>query len=285
MILVLASGCLSQQTTPSPTPTVQPTQTRPHFELATFMYGLQTKGKIRIGVLDNAAPFSARDAAGKYAGFEPDLGRELARAIFGPRQDIDSVIEWVSVDTSTAVAALTSAQADAVLARLGASDERATVIDQSDAYFVTGERILIRSNNDEIKDLTDLDTKTVCVLEGTRVADHVDEANAFARTLPLDTYASCLGALQQGQVDAIAADEPTLWSLVQKDANTKLVGRPLTTERYAIGSKKNASGDRQGFLPFLNAWLGSLVHDGTWARLYAQDIAPLSHETRTSPAP
>src|SRR5919201_184874 len=226
VMLVLVSGCLPQQTTPSPTPTVQPTQTRPRFELATFMYALQTKGKIRIGVLDNAAPFSARDAGGKYAGFEPDLGRELARAIFGPRQDMDSVIEWVSVDTST-----------------------------------------------------------VCVLEGTAVADHVDEANAFARTLPLDTYASCLGALQQGQVDAIAPDEPTLWSLVKKDANTKLVGRPLTVERYAIGSKKNASGDRQGFLPFLNAWLGGLVRDGTWARLYAQDIAPLSHETRTSPGP
>ena len=249
------------------------------------MYALQTRGKIRIGVLDGAAPFSARDAGGAYIGFEPDLGRELARAIFGPRQDIDSVIEWISVDPTTAVSALTSAQADAVLARLAVTDDRGAAIDQSDPYLVSGERVLIRSNNDEIKDLPDLDTKTVCVLEGTAVAAHVEDANAFARTLGLDSYAACLGALQQGQVDAIAADEPTLWSLAQKDPNTKLVARPLTVERYAIGSKKSASGDRQGFVPFLNTWLAGIVRDGTWGRLYAKDVAPVSHETRTSPTP
>lgn len=247
------------------------------------MYTLQTKGKIRIGVLDNAAPFSARDASGRYVGFEPDLGRELARAIFGARQDIDAVIEWVPVDSSTAIASLTNGQADAVLARLAASAEGAAAVDQSDPYFTTGERILVRSNNDEIKDLPDLDTKTVCVLSGTPVADHVEDANAFARTLPLDSYAACVGALQQGQADAIGADELTLWTLQQKDPNTKIVGRPVTVERYAVASKKSASGDRQGFAPFLNTWLAALVRDGTWARLYAQHVAPLSHETRTSP--
>jgi len=125
------------------------------------MYALQTKGKITIGALDNAAPFSSRDASGRYSGFEPDLSRELAKAIFGPRQDIDTVIEWISVDPGSAVTALTSLQADVIIARLPITDERAALIDLSDTYFVTGEHILISSSNDEIKDLADLDTKTV----------------------------------------------------------------------------------------------------------------------------
>jgi hypothetical protein len=29
--------------------------------------------------------------------------------------------------------------------------------------------------------------------------------------------------------------------------------------------------------------LGGAIKDGTWARLYAQHIAPLSKETKTSP--
>ena len=246
------------------------------------MYALQTKGKIRIGALDNAAPFSTRDASGKYSGFEADLGRELAKAIFGPRQDIDTFIEWISVDPSTAVAALTSLQADVVIARLSINDERAAVIDLTETYFITGERILISASNDEIKDLADLDTKTVCVQSGSGVDTHVDEANGAARTLALDTYASCLGALQQGQVDAIAADEATLWRLMAQDSTTKIVGRAILEQRYAIGTKKNAS-DRQGFLPFLNTWLGGTIRDGTWGRLYAQHIAPLSKDTKTSP--
>jgi polar amino acid transport system substrate-binding protein len=281
-IAVVLVACLPQAT-PEPTPTApSPTPARPRFELATYMYALQTKGKIRIGVLDKAAPFSSRDSAGHYAGFEPDLARELARAIFGPRQDIDTAIEWVSVDGDTAGTALTSPQADAVLARLPVTDDRAAAIDLSDTYFNGGERILVRSNNDDIKDLADLDAKTVCVQIGSGVDAHVEAANDSARTLALDTYAACLGALQRGQVDAIGADELILWGLATGDPNTKIVGRPVLAERYAIGVKKNTA-DRQGFLPFLNTWLAGVISDGTWGRLYARHIAPLSKETKTGP--
>jgi glutamate transport system substrate-binding protein len=283
MTAILLAAC-SPEVSPAPSATPTPTATvaRPRFELATYMYALQTKGKIRIGTLDNEAPFSTRDPSGKYSGFEPDLGRELAKAIFGPRPDIDTVIEWVSVDPSTAVSALTSLQADVVVARIPITDERAAVIDLTDTYFITGERIVISASNDEIKDLADLDTKTVCVQNGSGVDAHVDDANGAARTLALDTYSSCLGALRQGQVDAIAADEVTLWRLMAQDSKTKIVGHPLLEERYGIGTKKNAS-DRQGFLPFLNTWLGVVIRDGTWGRLYTQHIAPLSKETKTSP--
>jgi ABC-type amino acid transport substrate-binding protein len=247
------------------------------------MYELQTKGKIRIGALDHVAPLSSRDASGRYSGFEPDLGRELARAIFGPRQDIDTVIEWISVDPSTAVAAITSQQADVVIARVPITDERAAVIDMSESYFVTGERILVRSTNDEITDIADLDTKTVCVQNGSGVDAHVLDANDSARTLALDTYSSCVGALQKGQVDAIGADELTLWGIVRQDPDTKIVGRPLLEQRYGIGMMLNTSHRRQGFLPFLNTWLAGAIRDGTWGRLYAQHITPLSKENKTSP--
>jgi glutamate transport system substrate-binding protein len=286
LIAILLVGCTPQPAQETPTPTVLPTAARPRFELATYMYALQTRSKIRIAVLDKAVPFAVHDSSGLRTGFEIDLGRELANAIFGPQQDPSSVIEWVSVDRTTAVSALTSAQADVTIARLAPPEGGAgpdMPVDLGDPYLVTGERILVKSSDDEIKDLPDLDTKTVCVQRDTAVGEHVLEASAFARTLSLDTYASCLGALREGQVDAIGADEAILWNLMKIEPNTKLVGRYVTTERYSIGVKKNAAGDRQGFLPFLNTWLAGAIRDGTWARLYAQDIKPYSGETKTSP--
>ena len=246
------------------------------------MYALQAKGKIRIGALDRDLPLAARDPSGSYSGFEVDLARELAKAVFGPQRDIDSVIEWVSVDRSTAVSALTSQQADVVIARLTATEERTAVIDLTDPYFVTGERIVVSSTTDELKELGDLDTRTVCSQRGSGVADHVDAANPAARTLELDTYASCVGALKAGQVDGLGADEALLWTLMRENPDTRLVGGSLTTERYAIGVKKDTS-DRQGFLPFLNTWLAALIRDGTWGRLYSQHITPVSRESRASP--
>jgi len=61
VILIPLVACFPESTpapsaTPTPTPTA--TSTHPRFELATYMYALQTKGKITIGALDNAAPFS-----------------------------------------------------------------------------------------------------------------------------------------------------------------------------------------------------------------------------------
>ncbi len=286
LIAILLAGCIPQPAQEAPTPTARPTSARPRFELATYMYALQTRSKIRIGVLDKDMPFAVHDSSGLRTGFEIDLGGELAKAIFGPQQDLTSVIDWISVDRTTAVSALTSAQADVTIARLAPPEAGAgpdLPVDLSDPYFVTGERILVKSSDDAIKDLPDLDTKTVCVQRDTAVGEHVIEASAFARTLSLDTYASCLGALREGQVDAIGADEAILWNLVKLDPNTKLVGRYVTTERYSIGVKKNAAGDRQGFLPFVNAWLAGAIRDGTWARLYAQDIKPYSGETKTTP--
>jgi hypothetical protein len=56
----------------------------------------------------------------------------------------------------------------------------------------------------------------------------------------------------------------------------------LVAERYAVGTKKNAA-DRQGFVPFLNRFIADVIGDGTWGRLYAQHITPLSQDTKTSP--
>jgi ABC-type amino acid transport substrate-binding protein len=249
------------------------------------MYALQTKKKIRIAVLDDAPPLSFREPNGTYSGFEADLGRELAKAIFGPQPNEDMVIEWISVDRTTAIASLTSAQADLAIAHLMASADRPSSVDLSDPYLVTGERILVRSSNDDIKEIPDLDSKTVCVVQGTAVGDDVQDANAYAKTLALDSYASCLGALQRGQVDAIGADEQVCWQLMKEDPGTKLVGRYLTTERYAIGVKKSVANDREGFSAFMNAWLAELIRDGTWARLYGLDITPFSKEPKTSPLP
>ena len=281
--MVALVACFPQSSPePTATPSPAPTSARPRFELASYMYALQTRNKIRIATLDADPPFAVRSSSGTHTGFEIDLGRELAKAIFGPQQNIDSVIEWISVDRTTGVSALTSLQADVTIARLVSTEQGAAAVDLTDLYFVTGERILVRANEDEIKDLPNLDTKTVCVQSGSGVADHVDTANPSSRTLELDTYTSCVAALKAGQVDAVAAHEVLLWSFMRDSPDTKLVGAPLVTERYAIGVKKN-NADRNAFLPFLNTWLAGVIRDGTWGRLYAQHIAPLSKETKAAP--
>ena len=206
LVLVIATtvGCL-----PEAAPEPQPGATtigipRPRFELATYMYALQTRSKIRIGVLDNAPPFSSREPRWTLRGFEPDLGRALAQSIFGLQPNIDTFIEWVSVDQATGATALTSQQATWSRAACRDTGPRA-VIDVSDPYFVTGERLLVQSANSEIDDLDAWTPKTVCVQSGSGVDDRVDDATAPHGPSPSTHTLHVSARWQRGQVDAIGA--------------------------------------------------------------------------------
>ena len=288
-VLVVAAltftGCFFQQATPSPTPsptpTAAPTTTRPRFELSTYQYALQTKGKIRIAVRDDTPPLSSRSGTG-YQGFGPDLGREIARAIWGPAEDPDSHIEWISVDASTQVAALTSNQADITIAALVIADPQNKVIDLSDVYLRTGQRLLVKKTNDQIKDLSDVASgeQTVCAIKNSPAVDNIRTiTNNGVKILGLDTLEFCMQALASGAADAITADELTLMTLAFKEPTVKIVVKPFSDVRLGIGIKKTAAGDRTGFLEFVNTALLKIVADRTWAKIYAKDLAPFSGDT------
>ncbi len=287
--LALVTGaCLGTSApTPSPAPSASPSPTlaRPSFAPSTYMATLQTRGKIHIGTRDGNAPFSQKDpASGAWQGFDVDIGHELARAIFGPQGDPDAEIEYVPVTSATRIPSLLEDRVDVVIQTLVVTDERKQQIDVSDPYFVTGQRLLIRISDETIRDVGDLGEKTVCVQRGSPAEKTIRTATAGrARILLLDGYPACLQALQQGAADAISTDETILFGLVKQDPATRIVGKPLTEESYAIGVKKDQSGDRAGFVAFLDGWLAGVIADRTWQRLYEKDITPVSNDDRRSP--
>ena len=256
----------------------------PKFELATFMYGLQAKGKIRIGTQEDNPPFSVKSpTTTKWEGFDVDMGRELAKGIFGATEDPDKFIEWVPVTSQTRIPTLTDGKADVIIKTFTITAERKTQIDFSDVYFQTGQRILVKKTNDAIKEVADLNGKTFCAQRATTSEQNVLKAAPQAKFFPAGSYPECLLALNQGSIDAVSTDETILFGLVKQDPNTKIVGKYFSEEPYGIGIKKDSSGDRNGFVPFLNTWVGKLISDGTWGKLYEKHITPVSGEKKTRP--
>ena len=292
MLVALVAGCQQiVEPSRSPSPTASPTPSRPRFELATYQFALQTKGKIRVAIRSNALPLSGQPTSGntigKAQGFEPDLAREIAKAIFGAADDPDSHIDWISVDDSTRVAALTSAQADISIAAIAITDETRKTIDLSDPYLTLGERLLVKRSNDQIKEIADVATgeQTVCAVKDSKGETELNKVtNDRVKILELSTFEFCMQALSSGAADAVVSDEAALLGAVAKQPNDlKLAAKAFATERFGIGIKKNASGDRQGFLEFIDTTLLTRVGDRTWAKLYQQDIAPFSGDAKQLP--
>src|SRR5947208_11830784 len=148
LAIVFAAACGGASTPAASQPAASAKASAPKFELSTYQYAIQTKGKLRIGSQEDNPPFSVKNpATGKWEGFDADFGRELAKAIFGPQDDIDKFIEWVPVVSATRIPSLTDNKADVIIKTFTITEERTQQIECSAVYFVTGQRILVKKDN------------------------------------------------------------------------------------------------------------------------------------------
>src|SRR3989442_1038907 len=100
---------------------------------------VRARGRIRVGVKTDAAPFGFIDARGHPVGFEVDLARFFARVLF----DDEGRARLVPVTTSTRFAELQAGRVDLLLATVTVTEQRRTVAELSDPYFTSGSLILV----------------------------------------------------------------------------------------------------------------------------------------------
>ena len=91
------------------------------------------------------------------------------------------------------------------------------------------------------------------------------------------TWADCLVALQQRQVDAVSTDDTILAGLVAQDPYLHIVGPSLNEEPYGIGINL----ENTGLVRFVNGTLERIRRDGTWNTLYRKWLTVLG----PAPAP
>jgi ABC-type amino acid transport substrate-binding protein len=256
----------------------------PTFESTSYMATIQQKGKLRVGTREDNNVFGLKNpTTNKFEGFDIDLARELAKAIFGASGDIDAKIEWVAVVSATRIPTLQESKADVVIATFTINEDRKKQIDFSDPYFRTGQKILVKKDNTTIKEVADLNDKRVCAARGSTSEKNIRDKAPRATLELQETYPPCLILLQQGRVEAISTDESILAGLAKQDPNTKIVGAYFSDEPYGIGVKKNENNDRKGFVEFLNAQIKKMVDDGRWAKSYKQWITPLFGDEKQKP--
>jgi ABC-type amino acid transport substrate-binding protein len=288
LLTAACGGGGSGTASPSAAPKASATAAaKPQFELASYMYSLQTKGKLRVGTREDNIPFGVKNPqTGKFEGFDVDVVREFAKAIFGKDADADpdKFIDFVAVVSATRIPTLTDNKADIIAATFTINDERLKQIDFTSVYVRTGQKILVKKSTTNINSVTDLNGKTVCTAKGSTSEQNITKQAKDAKLLLLDTYAPCLIALQQGQADAISTDETILFGLVKQDPNTKIVGGYFSDEPYGIGVAKDAGSTRRvGFVPFLNKVIADMIADGRWAALYKKHITPVSGDLKDGP--
>jgi ABC-type amino acid transport substrate-binding protein len=234
-----------------------------------YMAALQKKGKIVVGVKFDVPPMGALNpATNKPEGFDVDVAKQIAKAIFGDKNKV----EFVEAVTKNREPFLTEDKVDMVIATYTITDERKQVIDFSNPYYVAGQSILVRKDYTAISKPEDLNGKKVCAQQGSTSEQNVKKVAPQADLLTLTTITDCALALKDKRVDAVSTDDIQLIGISIKDPNTRLVGGVFSSEPYGIGIKQG----RPEFVQFVNDQLAAMEQDGRWQSLYEKNLGKYS---------
>jgi polar amino acid transport system substrate-binding protein len=231
------------------------------------MAAIADRGRLIVGVDQNTELFGFRNpATAQLEGFDIDIAREMARAIFG---DPDKVQLRV-VNAKERESVLQSGEVDMVVRTYSITCARKQLVDFSTVYYYANQKIL-SAKGSGIDSAAALSGKRVCAVSGTTSLSALFALNPRPKLFSATAWTDCLVMLQQGQVDAISTDDAVLKGLAKQDPTVEVVGESIAKEPYGIGIKLENS----DLVRFVNGVLEQMREDGTWQRLYDVRLSEL----------
>ncbi|MFC0528797.1 glutamate ABC transporter substrate-binding protein [Phytohabitans kaempferiae] len=226
---------------------------------------IRARGMLVAGVDQNNYLFGFRDPfTGRLAGFDIDLVREVARAIFGDPERVRYVVV-TQAQRLTAV----NGQVDLVANSMTITCARRELVEFSTNYLDSGQRVLVPETS-TVTGIHDLGGKRVCAAANTTSIQAIIDAPARPVPVSVVDWTDCLVLLQQGQVDAISTTDNVLAGLAAQDPTTKIVGPRFSDEPHGLAFARGAT----DFVRFVNAVFDRLRADGGWMRIYNRWLRP-----------
>jgi polar amino acid transport system substrate-binding protein len=253
------------------------------FTPGTTMAEIAARGTLRVGVDTSTLQFATVDPdSGDIEGFDVDIAREVAAALFGDRDRV----ELVAIPYSERVNVLVPDEAtgetgvDIVVDTFTINCVRDELIDFSTEYFTSVQKLLVRIDSG-ITGVGDLTAgHRVCAAHGSTSIENLAALDPRPIAVGVTDQADCLVLLQQGRVDAISTDDTILAGMKAQDLNVDIVGDGFSAEPYGIGVPQ----DQPEMLRFVNAVLDRVRASGTWNDLYEEWLADLLGGNVTPPA-
>jgi polar amino acid transport system substrate-binding protein len=218
------------------------------------------RGRLIAGVDQNTYLMGFRNpGSGELEGFDVDLAREVARAVFGD----PGRIQFKVLTSDERIPALERRDVDVVVRTMTVNCERWQKVNFSTVYLQAGQRVLVPSSSD-VTGIESLGGRRVCATKGSSSLAAVANAASRPVAVSVPNWTDCLVMLQQGQVDAISTDDTILAGFAAQDPYTRIVGPQFTAEPYGMAFPKAD----EDFVRFVNALLERLRSDGTWAGIH-----------------
>jgi polar amino acid transport system substrate-binding protein len=239
---------------------------------------IRERGRLIAGVSADTYLLGARNpVTGEIEGFDIDLVKQVAKAIFGDEDRYQLRV----ITAADRIPVLENHEVDIVARNMTITCDRWTQIAFSAEYYRSGQKILVRKGSD----ITGLDTlggHRVCAPLSTSSMDNLLRLAPDAEPVGATNHTGCLVLLQEGQVDAITGDDTVLAGLASQDPYAVVLDEDAFTEEpYGIG----VAPDQVDLVRFVNGVLERMRADGTWDASYARWLQPTLGRSSGQPQP
>lgn len=226
--------------------------------LALSATSIAEKKDLIVAVDTAFVPFEFKQGD-KYVGFDIDLWSAVAKQL-GENYVLKPI------DFSGIIPALQTHNVDLALGGITITEERKKAIDFSDPYYNSGLLVMVRSDNQDVKDVNDLNGKVVAVKSGT---GSVDYAKQHINTKDLRQFPNIDNAyLELGtrRADAVLHDTPNILYFIKTAGHGqfKTAGKPLKAQQYGIAFPKGSDTLREK----VNSALKLLHENGIYRDIY-----------------
>jgi glutamate transport system substrate-binding protein len=227
---------------------------------------MQQRGRVILGVKNDQPGLGLQDpTTGQYTGFDVEIGRMVAAGLgFAPEQ-----IEYRVVPSAAREDAISRGDVDMYVGTYTINDSRKQRVAFAGPYFVAGQDLLVRADDQSITGPQTLQGKRVCSATGSTPIQRVREQNLTQNVVEFQNYSQCVDALRSGQVDAVTTDNAILAGYAaQTPGELRVVGQVFSEEPYGVGLPRDDVALRNK----VNDILQTAIDDGTWQRLYDQTL-------------
>ncbi|MFJ9625698.1 glutamate ABC transporter substrate-binding protein [Streptomyces sp. NPDC101181] len=283
LLAALAAGCGKEGSPPvkGPRPEALPAyRVDTAFELpgSPTWSKAKKRGRLIVGAKEDQPYLGEKDpASGVYSGFDIEIARMLAASIgFDPK-----AVSFRTIASANRETALQNGQIDYYVGTYTINDMRKKLVGFAGPYYLAGQGLLVRTDENDIDGPQDLDGKTVCSAAGSTPYQRIAADYPKAVLVAYDTYSICVDNLLTYQVDAVTTDDAILLGFAAKAPDEmKVVGKPFSEEPYGVGVPRADNALRLA----LDDALEAAEKNGDWKKAYEATLG-LSGAPAPTPPP
>jgi polar amino acid transport system substrate-binding protein len=235
------------------------------------------RGHLVMGTGSTNAPWHFKSADDKLQGFDIDMGRIVAKALFGDPEKIEFVIQA----SDARIPNITTNKVDLTCQFMTVTGERAQQIAFTIPYYREGVGLMLKADS-KYADYAAMkaggSAVTVSVLQNVYAEAMVHAALPEAKVDQYESVDLIYQALESGRADAAATDQSSLaWYMNQNPGRYRDAGYGWNPQTYSCGVKR---GD-QDWLNFVNTALHEAMtgvefdfYASSFKTWFGQDLPP-----------